>query len=197
MPKFWVLQVLCAAMLLGTGLLGCVQVRPVQPPRYVWDQQLFPLAIQVDIDIKEAYRLQIQDAINTWNVQVGFNILEYQTFNVEDVIVEGEIREPGFGHVYLYATELGHSQTNEPLLGLARRFFDGTSVSGGVIWLDEDLLPEQVFGTTLHEIGHILGLGHDDQIISIMYYHPLESTGDILPEDIAYVQSQVRGQSSP
>lgn len=200
MVKIWVLPVLIAVTLLGTSLLGCTPVQSQRPEHLVqprWQETPFPLVFLVDVDFKQTYRDEIRNAVQTWNDSVGIQILEYQEFDVETVIIEGEMVEPPLGHIYVYSRELGRTRTGDTTLGLAERIYKRGWMQSGIISLDEDLGLADAYPVMLHEIGHILGLSHSSEITSIMYAHPTMTSGDIREEDIEYILSQVRGRSLP
>jgi predicted Zn-dependent protease len=194
MSKIWVLPVLLAATLLGTGLLGCVQSGPTIQPRRTWQRSLFPLRIQVDTGLKEIFRNHIREAVQTWNLEIGTSVLIFEEIDIQDRIFQGELANPIPGQVIVFSAELGRSANREIVLGLARCIYAHRAIIAGIIWLDDDLVEEQVYGVALHELGHILGLQHFPEPTSVMYYRPLESSGDIRHEDVEFIRSQIRNR---
>lgn len=196
MPKLWVLPVLLAATLLGTSLLGCAQTRPSRTVN-IWENATFPLVVQIDVSMNQAFQADVIEAVNQWNEAIGTVVFEYEKIDIQDHIIEGQIQRPADGTILLYSMELGRVANGELVLGLTQRFYRGGYMSSCVVWLDDDLLLEETYGVMLHELGHVLGLGHDDDQASIMHLHPLMGSGDIMPDDVLYVQDQLRNQALP
>lgn len=167
-------------------------------PDGFWDISMLPIVVEVDSDLGPGIFSNVQIATEEWNQTIGDEIFTVRTFDIQDVISDGILRDPPLGHIYVYGTELGRSSTGELILGLARRDFHRGEIISGVVFLDDDLIISSSYVVMLHELGHMLNLGHDtDDIDSIMNPHPLAGTGFIREDDIQWIRSRLTCQSSP
>ena len=78
------------------------------------------------------------------------------------------------------ATSLGRWNYFDGTLRLSQTVFDQTGMSADAI--ERNLLAFDQ--TVIHEVGHVIGLGHSDEPVSIMYSNPYNSLNHIRADDI-------------
>jgi hypothetical protein len=135
-----------------------------------------PLVIRVDAGLGKNGVLAVVSAVSRWAEKTGICF----TLRVEDG--EGDVSTwaddkiptiyAAFGGWRLYAMDLLRGE--KPWIGV-------TLLNTGDVFLSD--CGWKIRQVAMHEIGHILGLGHSEQRSSTMYAFVHEGPMDILPSD--------------
>lgn len=125
----------------------------------------------------------IRKAVEYWNFSIGFDLFGEPT--------------PGTSwnrnSIYISWGHLGLSESGNQIHGLCRRFYINNSLfmrryidySSITMW---DRLPKRyILVVLIHELGHSIGLGHDEDVRSVMYPHAAGSGGQIEAQDIDFI----------
>jgi len=153
-----------------------------------WNYDSLPITIVVSPTFDQFETEAIQQSVNYWNEVVGREIfvmtigLSNDIYFVDDVITITE-----------------HDLTNDcgrHFLGLTtrRRIYDIVGVpllydSAHIEIHDKHVHNSSYIRTIVHELGHAIGLFHDDNIGSVMYPSILDGEWFIEPEDLEYIRS--------
>lgn len=162
---------------------GMFMTKQGQP--YHWSTSVLPIAVNVDETLPLNMIYNVHKAAQRWN-----NALGMEVFRVSQVPPEnyGVIGFANWGTISVGMTELGMG-TRGTILGQAEiNLRSGEAGRMGLIhsvnlWLDKDLGPQNLYGVAVHELGHCLGLMHDGDPTSIMFWTPLKGQY-IFDEDI-------------
>lgn len=173
--------------LLLTCLVGCAAMPPVSGGVFhhdtcvaAWQSNDFPLEVVVDRRLPPEAQVGLQAAISIWNDAAGSPVF---TITREIDWWDRELLDPHEGTIYVMYMDLP-----SPLLGLCSLEWPDCRNHYAIVTFD---VAAPFWGATLifeHELGHALGLTHDDWQPSIMWPYALESGGRILHEDLRYVQ---------
>lgn len=133
-------------------------------------QPIRRIPIWVDRNFGEADRVAIDDAVRSWNYALnGYIKLDIVDFNF-DMEIDKIVRQvDAGGWLFLKidshnAAVPEHSDPGYHTIGFTER------LGGHHLYLVRDRLEnEQIFGVTMHEIGHLLGAGHVGE--KLMYPH--------------------------
>ncbi len=118
------------------------------------------IPIWVDVKFGEADRISIEEAIGRWNYvlngSIRLRVVDLQ-FGMEDWKINRQIRERGWIFMKLRGDDISIPKLNGEYQAIG--FVE--SVGGSHLYLIRDRMRnEQVFGVTMHEIGHLLGAEH-------------------------------------
>ena len=173
MKMLWILSGVLFLFLLV--LSGCLIFNSPREGSYLYTEHgghasiaLREIPIWVDGNFGEADILEIDRAVERWNYALNgyivLRIVDYH-FDMEVRKIQEQIRENGW--LFL---KLDSRESYTPPVGSAGYYSIGfvERVGGNHLYLIRDRLKnEEVFGVTLHEIGHLLGSGHvGDRLMS-------------------------------
>lgn len=147
----------------------------------VWQANEFPLEVVVDRRFSPERQLALQEAVTEWNTAVGTPVF---TITREIDWYDTEIFARREHTIYVVLNDLPNTW-----LGVCSLEWSDCRSHNALIGFD---VASPDWGATLifeHELGHALGLMHDDHWTpSIMYPYVLESGGRILDDDLNYVR---------
>lgn len=158
-----VLMVSCASFHSGRYQYTSTEIYTGLPQRVI--------PIWIDGDFGQADRIAIDDAINKWNYVLNGHILLVvvdNNFHMEIDKIKEE--EKANGWLFLKISKNNKSISVPTVDGEWALGFANT-IGGNHMYLVRDVLEnDQVFGVTLHEIGHLLGSKHTDEGLMFPYY---------------------------
>jgi predicted Zn-dependent protease len=178
-------------------------IEAIRPQVNHWDPSVFSLEVHIDVNMDSRTSEQILVATDYWNELIGTDVFSVTEEDLNQHMVDGELQRPPYGVVYVQVRELGSVSRKRSLLGLTETFFNTLSLSSHeidsvIVWIDPDMHDSgNILTVAIHEFGHCLGLEHDTDITSIMYPYALESDGQVMNNDILYIQRQTEILRSP
>lgn len=156
----------------------------------LWDH--YPIVVDIDSRYLTPEQINIVIfCINQWNTTAEGEILSYRITNnlsgdFDDVYITS-------GSLNSFPDANGHSHK---YLGLTTRRFKCDALGQAVrmqhalVQLEEKMFIYNWRVVVLHELGHVLGLNHDQTTQeSVMWPYALDSLGTIMPEDVIYIRS--------
>lgn len=155
-----------------------------------WTASDFPIYILIDDQLDDTLVSSIDLAVYEWNYQVGFSLF------VTDIY---DFREPAprtSGFIAVSQKDLGKSPRNPEanVLGLASPYLHESSshIKAVQVWYDDSITADNALLIMLHELGHALGLAHDNDCSSIMHPHVVNCSSPeivIKEEDITRIRN--------
>lgn len=155
-----------------------------------WPANSFPISVVVDSRLTPARQVAVQNAVIRWNAEVGFTV-----FTVDRIIdvMDTEWLHPHPGTVYIDQWDI-EDRGLTVLAGQAVLVYvPGTcSVHHAFVSIDTAAPNEFADLIMAHELGHALGLSHDEWQPSLMYPYYDTSGNRILDDDISYIEWQAQ-----
>ena len=154
-----------------------------------WDAKEFPLTLLVDFRLTTRERMILDEAVTTWNRVLGFT-----AFQISPIIVGGKLSKlyslpfkgPFIPITYI-DDNVGAADNTAGITSLSSL----TAHINNAIVLIKPKLGSILRTVIIHELGHVLGLGHDpNNALSIMHPVAYEFNLFFELEDIYYVRSK-------
>lgn len=176
--KWKVISVAVLVLALLAGLVsGCASLGQPILGRYTYSQkELYQgpavrvIPIWIDKDFGEADRVAIDDAIRAWNYAMnGYIRLKVvdTNFDMEIDKIVSQVNQNGWLIMKIKSDNhlVPTSDKGYWTIGFTER------IGGNHLYLVRDRLAnEDVFGVTLHEIGHLMGSGHTGERLMFPHY---------------------------
>lgn len=183
---------------LSIGLLGCsVRLPPIQGGVYFtaetsavvrWHPTDFPLTLVVDEQFDEMYFEALQQAVFAWNDKLDAQVFVISAHRVSRDSSEMDALDSGT--VLVLQGDIPNEDST--LFRQGQAFLDYSQRTGRLrsarIVLDVAVSRADAMLVFKHELGHTLGLQHDGEIESIMYWHATASDGRIMLDDLNFVR---------
>jgi hypothetical protein len=150
-----------------------------------WYPEDFPLNVVISPSLNTQTQEILLDCMNIWNAMIGTEV-----FVPTEVV---GINDPEWWSrrdrtIYIHVDDL----SDEGWLGVTNSTINSGHFENALIQLDSHVNDDtDIYLVLLHELGHSLGLAHDDYRPSIMYEFAASSGGRILPVDRYWVIYQM------
>ncbi len=179
----------CSLLLLGSCLA------PRSNGNRYWSEEDAPLVVAYDDNLPQEYVVGLHQAIHQWNMAINRRLLRMESVEPESPLVNGVIR------VSQGTIEVVHLNR----WGRVRRIGQHTPVfvhNSGRMIRSHIIIDTRYSGGSMarkisvHEIGHALGLRHDEYDPGSVMYPRISGNQFIRTDDVEYVLGYV-GQSVP
>ena len=189
---FFLFSVCCTALSAPTkyvnyddGVVSVLKNEVGNPAK--WDPRFFPLVVDIAPGLSAYEYREIDKAINAWETATGLDLFEPQiTYSTQDIL------NPSAGHVSIRYGDLTKSAVPTAIGGTTPYYVVQYPelVHSMVVVLDLSLINSKyIYGTVVHELGHVLLLDHDAYVGSIMVDSATAEKGaKILPKHVYFVR---------
>lgn len=176
--------------------VACIAALP--PPRnggmlvsqsgaaYHWSPDSFPIPVFIDSSLSLKAYQEVVDSCNVWNAAV-----RGQVFNCG-------VPDEDAALVHVSMGQLGINASGNPVSGRAVFVLhtddegnDHGQILFASVYLDLEAEVSKYRQILSHELGHVLGLDHDNDKESLMYPSVIDTSWTIQPEDIRAVRAQM------
>lgn len=185
------MRVLLALLLVC--LMGCAALPPTMGGvlqqgscTVYWQPEDFPLHVVVDRRLSPARQEALQSATLRWNEEVGETVF---TIDREIDWYDRELLHPRRSTIYVILLDLPDHIPGETTQGwCSLEATQECQILHGLVFLDLAAPDETATLIFTHELGHAVGLSHDSWQPSIMYRHANSSGGQVMQDDINFIQ---------
>lgn len=154
-----------------------------------WYPEDFPLEILVDAELQPTRVEALQEAVMWWNDVVGAEVF---TITREISFYGREASHPPQGTLIVTEADLPELTPGLITQGYARLFWRGPKMRYVYVLIDWIVPTTQAKTVFAHELGHSLGLTHDESDRSLMFHASVNSQECILEDDIAFVRWEMQ-----
>jgi len=156
----------------------------------VWTQHALPLNVIVGLTVDDdAWTVALDEGARRWNGVAGREILV-----VHVLPASGALPSVSGSFVTVEMSEDVGDDTGEPeVTNPHTKLFwrdDGTLIAAKILLPSSKIIDDgSMRRVAAHELGHVLGLDHDDQMESVMFWKAFSSAGVISESDAALIAS--------
>jgi hypothetical protein len=135
--------------------------------------------VAYDSQINDTYKATIRAAFSVWSAVANITFVEVADSTSSDIRL---------GNKYIDGSPASGGST----LAETQFWYHGATMDAAEIYFDSDAYSgSNLFETTVHEIGHALGLGHSSSPSNVMYYQTNSQniSGKLSADDILGIQT--------
>lgn len=153
-----------------------------------WHPQDFPLTLLVDADFGETNLEALQQAVFSWNSSLDSEVFVLAERRVS--WTSSEIYAPDSGTIIVLRGDIPDDSPMRIKQGQANLTWNERTghLANVYVFLDIAVPDRDAMLVLKHELGHALGLRHDDWRGSVMYRDAVGSGGRIMPDDLNFVR---------